>query len=74
MDARSSRIDYNQCLFERGSLHPNISRKGKFFSGNAYNQMKEKFIKNWKYKGFLGLYSSEDTPNFTNHDISESNM
>ena len=36
--------------------------------------MKEKIIKNWKSKSLLGLDSSEDTPNFTNHEISESNM
>ena len=36
--------------------------------------MKEIFIKNWKAKSFLGLDSSEEIPNFTNHEIPESNM
>ena len=36
--------------------------------------MKETFIKNLKSKSLLGLDSSEDTPNFTNYGISDSNM
>ena len=36
--------------------------------------MKETFIKNWKSKSLLGLYWSKDTPDFTNHEISESNI
>ena len=51
-----------------------ISRKGKYIPGNVYNNNKETFINNWQYKSFLGLYLSEDISNFTNHDISESNM
>ena len=61
-----------QNLCKHGGLHPTIARKGKHIPGNVYNQMKETFIKNWKSKSLLGLYSSEDTPDFTNHDISES--
>ena len=36
--------------------------------------MKEKSIKNWESKSLLGFNSSEEIPNFTNHDISERNM
>ena len=36
--------------------------------------MKETFIKNWEYKSVLGFNSSEETPNFTNYDISDSNI
>ena len=35
--------------------------------------MKEIF-KKWKAKSLLGLDSSEDIPNFTNHEITEINM
>ena len=36
--------------------------------------MKETVIKNWESKSMLGFNSSEEIPNFTNHDISESSM
>ena len=36
--------------------------------------MEETFKIEWKYKSLLGLGSSEDTPNFTNHEKSEGNM
>ena len=36
--------------------------------------MKEIFIKNWKPKILLGLYSSEDIPDFTNNEILEINI
>ena len=36
--------------------------------------MKEIFIKNWKEKSLLGLYSSGDIPNLTNQEISENNI
>ena len=51
-----------------------IERKGKYIPGNVYNKTKERFIKNWKAKSLLGLDSSDDTLNFTNHEISESNI
>ena len=51
-----------------------IVRKGRYIPGNAYNQMKEMFIQNWKAKGLLGLDSNEDITNFTNYDILESNI
>ena len=51
-----------------------IAIRVNYILGNVYNPMKENFIKNWKYKSFLGLYSSEGTPNLTNHEISESNI
>ena len=51
-----------------------IARKGKYTPGNGYNKMKEMFIKKQRAKYLLGLDSSEDIPNFTNHDIPESNM
>ena len=50
------------------------ARKGKYIPGNVYNLMKEIFIKNWRSHSALGFNLSEDIPNFTNHDISESNM
>ena len=50
------------------------SRQGKYIPGNAYNQTKEIFIKNQKDKSLLGLYSSEDIPNLTNNEISDSNI
>ena len=36
--------------------------------------MKETFIKKWQYKSVLGFNSSEGITNFTNYDISDSNM
>ena len=56
-----------------GGLYPMISRRVKYIPGNVYNQMKEIFIKIWK-DILLGIYSSEDIHNFTDHEISESNM
>ena len=51
-----------------------IERKCEYIQVNVYNKIEEISIKNWKSKSLLGLDSSEDTPNFTNYDISESNM
>ena len=51
-----------------------IARNGKYNPGNEYNQMKEILTKNWKAKSLLGLDSSEDILNFTNHEISERNI
>ena len=51
-----------------------ITRKGKYIPGKVYNITKENFIQNWKSKGVLGFNLSEDIPNLTNHNISESNM
>ena len=67
-------IDNRQSLCEYGGLHPIIARKGKYIPGKVNNTMKEKFIKNWESKSVLGFNSSEEIPDFTNHDISESNM
>ena len=50
------------------------SIKGKYIPGNAYNQMKEIFMKKWKAKSLLVLDSSKDIPSLTNHGISESNI
>ena len=36
--------------------------------------MKGIFIKDWKGKGLLGIYSSEDITNLTKSNISESNI
>ena len=51
-----------------------IATKGKYITGNVYNKMKEISTKNWKAKSLLGLDSSEEIPNLTNNEISESNM
>ena len=51
-----------------------ISIKVKYTPGKVYNTTKETFIKKWKSKSVLGFNSSEEISNFTNHDISESNM
>ena len=51
-----------------------ISRKVKYIPGKVYNSMKETFINNWESKSVLGFNSSEDIPNLTNYDISDSNM
>ena len=67
-------IDNKQCLCEHGVLHLMVERKGKYIPGNVHNHMKETFIKNWLSLSVLGCNLSEDIPNFTNHDISESNM
>ena len=67
-------IDNKKYLCEHGDLYKMISIKGKYILGNVYNHMKETFIKNWRSQSVLGLDLSEDIPNFTNHDISESNM
>ena len=67
-------IDNRKNLCEHGGLHPMISRKGKYVPVKVYNTVKETFIKNWESKSVLGFNSSEEIPNFTNHDISERNM
>ena len=51
-----------------------IARKVKYIPGDVYNKMKEIFITNCKYKSFMRIDSSEDIPNFANHEISESNL
>ena len=51
-----------------------IPRNRKYTPGNVYNNKKEIFIKNWRSLSVLGLDLSEDIPNLTNHDISESNI
>ena len=51
-----------------------IPRQEKYTPGDVYNNTKETFIKNWKSKSFLILDSSEDTPSFPNHEISERYM
>ena len=67
-------IDSGQNLCEHGGLHPMIAQKGKYIPGKVYNSMKETFIKNWESKSVLGFNSSEEIPNFTNYDKSDSNM
>ena len=67
-------IDNKQLVCEHGGLNTIIARKGKYIPGNLYNIMKEKLIKNWQSQSVLGFNLSEDIPNVTNRDISESNM
>ena len=67
-------IDKKQCLCENGGLYPITAIKGKYIPGNLYNHIKETFIKNWRCLSVLGFDLSEGITNFTNHDISESNM
>ena len=67
-------IDSIKCLCDHGGLHTTKARKGKYIPGNLYNQIKVIFIKDWKEKRLLGLYSSEYINKFTNRDISESNI
>ena len=74
VEKRHFMIDNKQCLYEHGFLYPIIARKVKYIPGNVYNHIKRKFITNWKYNILLGSYSNEDTPNFTNHEISEIDM
>ena len=67
-------IDNRQKLCEHDGLHTMIARKGKYIPVKVYNTMKETFIKNWESKSVLEFNSSEEIPNCTNHEISESNM
>ena len=67
-------IDNMQNLYEHGGFYPMIERKVKYVPGKVYNYMKETIMKNWESKSVLGFNSSEEIPNFINHDISESNM
>ena len=39
-----------------------------------YTKNSKKYFKKRKSKSLLGLYLSEDIPNFTNHEIPESKM
>ena len=50
-------IDNKKILCDHGGFHTMISRKVQYIPGNAYNNMKETFIKNWKYKSLLELDS-----------------
>ena len=67
-------IDNKQNLCEHGGLHPMTARKGKYIPVNVYISMKDTFIKNWQSKSVLEFNSSEGITNFTNCDISDSNM
>ena len=55
-------------------ISSNNSKNGKYLPGNVYNNTQEIFIKIWGSLSMSGLDLSGDIPNFTNHDISESNM
>ena len=55
-------------------LVSNEKRKGMYIQVNVYNQMKEIFIKDWKDKRLLGIYSNEDIPSLTDHWISQRNI
>ena len=61
-------------MCDHGVLNPMLARKGKYIPGNIYNKMNETLIKNWKDKNLLWLDSSEDIPNSTYHEISDSNI
>ena len=50
-----------------------IARKVKYIPGNVYNQMGGEF-KKWKGKNLLGLDSSKYISNFTDHEITKSNI
>ena len=67
-------IDNKKRLCEHGGLHPMIAIKCKYIPDNVYNHTKETFIKDWKSKSLLGLYSSEDISNFNNYEILENNI
>ena len=67
-------IDNRKTLCEHCGLHPITSRKVKYIPGNIYISMKETFINNWESKSVLGFNSREEITNFTNYDISDSNM
>ena len=67
-------IDNKKCLFDHGDLRPMKAIKGKYIPVIASNKTKEIFIKNCKDKSLFGLDSSEEIPNFTNNEISESNI
>ena len=55
-------------------LASNYSTKGKIYPSQGIKFYERKFIKNWESKSVFGYNSSKEIPNFTNHDISESNM
>ena len=57
-----------------GGLNPILAIKAKYIPVNVYNQMKNMFIQNCKYKSLLGLYPGEDIPNFTTYDKSKRNI
>ena len=67
-------IDNRKSLCKHGGLHPMIVRKGKYIPGKVYNITKETIIKKWISKSMLGFNLSKEITNFTNHDISVSNM
>ena len=66
-------IENKQNLCEHGGLHPMTARKSKYIPVNVYNSMKDTF-KKIQSKSVLGFNSSEGITNFTNNDISDSNM
>ena len=61
-------------LCDHGFLHPKKAREGKHVPRTYYNQMKETLIKYWNRKFLLGLHSSKNIPDFTDYEISESNI
>ena len=55
-------------------LESNDRKKRQIYPRKGIQYYERNIYKNWEYKSVLGFNSSEEIPNFTNHDISESNM
>ena len=51
-----------------------IAKKGQIYPRQCIQSNEIFFITFWKVNILLALYSSKDTTNFTNHEISERNM
>ena len=55
-------------------LGSNDRKKGKIYPRQGIQYYERNIYKNWESKSVLEFNSSEEIPNFTNHDISERNM
>ena len=55
-------------------LASNDSTKGQIYPRQGIKLFERNIYKNWESKSVLGFNSTEEIPNFTNYDISDSNM
>ena len=55
-------------------LVSNDTKKGKIYPRQCIKSNQRNIYKNWQAKGLLGLYLSEEIPNYNNNKITERNM
>ena len=71
-EKRNFLIGNEECLCDHGAS--NDSKKGQIYPRKCIQSNEVNIYKNWKDKSLLGLASGEEIPNFTNNEISDSNI